>query len=63
MKNNKYQYAVIQTLNGNFRLKELSKAEANYDSIFYELYGDSIESINTQFKEYKKELKNDGWFI
>lgn len=53
----KYQYAVVETLNGNYRLKSLEKAEASLDSIEMELYGDTMEDIKAQYKEHVKELK------
>lgn len=60
MKQYKYQYAVIQTLMGNFRLKELSKAITNNDYIEIELYSDSMNTINSEYKAHMKYLKENN---
>lgn len=57
----KLQYAIIETLNGNYRLKELSKAEKSLDSIELELYGDTIEDIKAQYKQHLNELKESDY--
>jgi len=57
----KLQYAIIETINGNYRLKELSKAEKSLDAIELELYGDNIEDIKAQYKQHMKELKESGY--
>jgi hypothetical protein len=55
------QYAIIQTLNGNYRLKELCKAEKAYDDIEIELYGFDMIDIKSQYKAHMNELKELGY--
>lgn len=49
-------YYIIETLNGNLRLKETL---AELDSVEMELYAISLSDAKEQFKHYKKGLKND----
>ena len=49
-------YAIIETLNGDYVLKELSKVKYT-DNIEQELYGETIEEVQALFRAHKKELK------
>ena len=62
MNNNNLEYALVLTLNGNYILKPLAKAEACYDDIEMEFYG-SMESIKAQKKAHLAEMKADGLLI
>jgi len=57
----KLQYAIIETLNGNYRLKQLAKAEKDLDSIEFELYGDTMKEIKSDYKAHLNELKELGF--
>jgi len=57
----KLQYAIIETLNGNYRLKQLDKAEKAMDSIEFELYADTLDDIKIQYKAHLNELKELGY--
>ena len=54
------QYALVETLNGNWVLKPLEKAEARGDSIEMEFYGETMEDIRAQKNEHMKMLRADG---
>jgi hypothetical protein len=55
----KTEYAIIETLNGNLRLKEASKTKlTEYVQDF--IYAESLEDAKEQFKQYKKELRETG---
>lgn len=56
---NAFSYVIIQTLNGNFILKEMSKAKIT-DNVEIELYGSSLEDIKIQYREHLNGLKKDG---
>ena len=56
---NNLSYTVVMTLNGNLVLKESSKVK-EHEYIEIELYGTTIEDIKKQFKEHKKQLKEEG---
>ena len=56
-----FAYAIIQTLNGNYRLKELGKAEKACDDIEIELYGFDMIDIKSQYKAHMNELKELGF--
>lgn len=43
-------YALVETLNGNYVLKPLAKAEARGDSIEMEFWGPDMDSIKAQKK-------------
>ena len=58
---NKLQYAIIITIDGNYRLKTLEKAEKAFDDIEMELYGDTLMDIKGQYKEHINELKQLGY--
>ena len=60
MINYKLQYALVETLNGNWVLKTLEKAEKNYDSIEMEFYGNTMEDIKTQKNAHMKLLRAEG---
>jgi hypothetical protein len=49
-------YAIIETLNGNYVLKEISKVKYT-DNIEQELYGETIEEVQALFRAHKKELQ------
>ena len=53
-------YALVETLNGNWVLKTVEKAEKNYDSIEMEFYGNTMEDIRAQKNEHLKMLRADG---
>jgi len=53
-------YALVETLNGNYLLKPLAKAEARGDSIEMEFWGPDMESIKAQKKEHMAQMKADG---
>jgi hypothetical protein len=55
------EYAIILTLNGNYKLKPLSQALKNLDDIEFELYGDDLKSIKIQYKDHLSELKQLGF--
>ena len=57
----KLQYAIIETLNGNYRLKQLDKAEKALDQIEFELYGDTMQEIKADYKHHLNELKELGY--
>ena len=59
-KTNIIQYAIINTLNGKYRLKELSKAEKAMDDIEMELYGLDMLEIREQFNEQMKFLRAEN---
>lgn len=59
LKNLCNDYCIIQTLNGNFRLKELSKVNLNTDSIELELYG-TFDNVKIEYKNHIKDLKKLG---
>jgi|TARA_R110000787_G_scaffold3120_2_gene12513 hypothetical protein len=63
MLNYKLQYALVETLNLNYILKPLEKAEARGDSIEMEFYGNTMEEIKAQKKEHMKMLKEDGFLF
>jgi hypothetical protein len=46
-------YAIVETLNGNYRLKELSKVK-DTDIVEMELYG----KLNKVKAEYRQHIKN-----
>ena len=54
------EYAIVETLNGNYRLKELSKVK-DTDSIEIELYG-YFDKVQKEYKNHIKELKEDGLY-
>lgn len=53
-------YALVETLNGNYVLKPLAKAEARGDSIEMEFWGPDMDSIKAQKKEHIAQMKADG---
>ena len=53
------EWAIIETLNGNYKLKTLAAADKVGDSIELELYG-TKEEAQKQFKQHLKELKKGG---
>ena len=53
------EYALVLTLNSNYILKPLAKAEARGDDIEMEFYG-TIESIKAQSKQHLAQMKIDG---
>jgi histone acetyltransferase (RNA polymerase elongator complex component) len=55
------KYAIIQTINGNYRLKTLAKAEKACDSIEMELYGNTLDAIKCDYKAHMNELKELGF--
>ena len=57
----KLQYAIIETLNGNYRLKQLDKAEKALDTIWYEIYSNTLDDIKIQYKAHLNELKELGY--
>jgi hypothetical protein len=57
------EYALVETLNLNYILKPLAKAEARGDSIEMEFYGTSMEDIKAQKKEHMAQMKADGLLI
>jgi hypothetical protein len=57
----KLQYAIIEDLNGNYKLKTLEKAEKDFDSIEYEIYSDTLDDVKTQYKAHLNELKEMGF--
>tara|TARA_R110000868_G_scaffold4787_2_gene29764 strand:+ start:201 stop:446 length:246 start_codon:yes stop_codon:yes gene_type:complete len=61
--NNLLEYALVETLNGNYILKPLAKAEARGDSIEIEFYGTSMEDIKAQKNEHMAQMKADGLLI
>jgi len=61
--NNLLEYALVETLNGNYTLKPLAKAEARGDSIEIEFYGTSMEDIKAQKNEHMAQMKADGLLI
>ena len=54
------EYAIVETLNGNYRLKELSKVN-DTDIIEIELYG-TLEQVKLEYKQHIKQLKIDGLY-
>tara|TARA_R110001592_G_scaffold199212_2_gene447664 strand:- start:591 stop:842 length:252 start_codon:yes stop_codon:yes gene_type:complete len=56
-------YALVETLNLNYILKPLAKAEARGDSIEMEFWGPDMESIKAQKKEHMAQMKADGLLI
>ena len=63
METNNLEYALVLTLNSNYILKPLAKAEARGDDIEMELYGPDMESIKAQKKAHLAEMKADGLLI
>jgi len=59
METQQLEYALVLTLNSNYILKPLAKAEARGDDIEIELYG-TMESIKQQKKEHLAQMKIDG---
>jgi len=59
METQQLEYALVLTLNSNYILKPLAKAEARGDDIEIELYG-TIESIKQQKKQHLAQMKIDG---
>jgi len=57
----KLQYAIVETLEGTYKLKPLAQAEKAYDYIEYELYADTLAEIKKQYKEHMNELKEHGF--
>jgi hypothetical protein len=57
----KLQYAIIEDLNGDYKLKTLEKAEKDFDSIEYEIYSDTLDDVKTQYKAHLNELKEMGF--
>ena len=55
------EWAIIETLNGNYKLKTLAAADKAGDSIELELFG-TKEEAQEQFKQHLKELKKGGYF-
>lgn len=49
-------YAMIETLNGNYKLKTLSEADKANDNVEIEFYGTNKE-VKQQFKKHLKQLK------
>jgi hypothetical protein len=58
---NTLQYAIIQTLNGSYKLTTLDKAERGFNDIELELYDNKIEGIKKQFHDHIKLLKKEGF--
>ena len=58
---NNLQYAIIQTLEGSFKLMPLDKAEKGFNDIELELYDNSLEGIKKQYREHIKLLKAEGF--
>ena len=54
-------WAIVETLNGNYKLKTLAAADKAGDSIEQELFG-TKEEAREQFKQHLKELKKGGYF-
>jgi len=54
-------WAIIETLNGNYKLKTLAAADKAGDSIELELYG-TKEEAREQFKQHLRELIRGGYF-
>ena len=54
------QYALVETLGGNYVLKSLEKAEARGDSIEIEFYAETLEDLREQKREHMKMLRADG---
>jgi hypothetical protein len=57
----KLHYAIIEDLNGNYKLKTLSQAEKAFDNIEMEIYGDTLAEIKTEYKAHLNELKEMGF--
>ena len=55
------QYAIIMNLQGEYKLKQLDKAEKAYDDIEFELYDNTMQGIKSQFKGHLNELKELGY--
>ena len=55
------QYAIIMNLQGEYKLKQLDKAEKAYDAIEFELYDNTMQGIKSQFKGHLNELKELGY--
>lgn len=49
-------YCIVETLNGNYILKESSKVKET-DMVEIELYGKDLSDIKQQFKSHVKGLK------
>ena len=62
MKETNYEYALVETLNGNYILKPLAKVNDN-DSVEMEFYGPDMEDIKFQKKAHLAEMKADGLLI
>lgn len=58
---NSLAWAIVETLNGKYKLKTLAAADKAGDSIELELYG-TKEEAQKQFKQHLKELKKGGYF-
>jgi hypothetical protein len=54
-----FSFAIVQTLQGNFILKEQSKLKGT-ELIEIELYGASLEDIKRQYRDHLNGLKKDG---
>ena len=52
------EYAITETLNLNYRLKELSKVRED-ESIEMELYG-TLDECKQQMRQHINELKKEG---
>jgi len=53
------EYAIIETLNGNMILKELSKTKET-DTIEIELFATDLIDAKKQLKAHKTELRKAG---
>lgn len=53
------EYAIVETLNGNFILKPADKVK-DTDIVEYEIYAETEEDARRQYKEHMKELE-DLW--
>lgn len=53
------EWAAVQTINGNYKLKTLAAADKAGDSIEQEFYG-TKEEAQQQFKQHLKQLKEEG---
>ena len=56
---NLLEFVIIETLNGNLKLKELTKCRFQ-DYIQLEIYAKDISDAKKQFVEYKNDLKKAG---
>jgi hypothetical protein len=62
METQSLEYALVLTLNSNYILKPLAKAEARGDDIEMEFYG-TMESIKQQKKEHLAGMEAEGLLI